>query len=465
MAGGWVLPGLGASSLRSNTSTNAPVDIYVSTNNGSDTIGVGTQTLPLKTLGFMEYILPDTINNPVNVHLDSGTFLLPDRGVFIRSRALNDLLRIYADDVWDPSVFSVLRTEPAAAGSGANVVNFVGPLVPNAFMGKTIEVFHAGVRQRKTIRDNTATAITPTCPFSPAVAPGDAARILQSNVVIAPPVSYGFRAEYVFCEDSFGWKEMFFDGAFVTFGIPLPPITPGLMLEGVSLSVPLTSFLFGNVPLFTYGIEGLGVPGGYFIQGSGLKWYSGTGVVGRFADEGWGVSGVGLVNASAHVGLVQDGFFVGNFVSNRSGIDLVNSPATILGGRMQSIATADINYDVEGGGFTIPFLFDGTGLGTPTINLLSPLATVTLRVAEVRGSIAVKNGAVMQIDPQTTGAGPMLCEGGAKVFCINGTPNFGGAGTDWSVPGSAAVNKTFFNAQGVSKLSPTDGSLIIRTFS
>jgi hypothetical protein len=492
MSAGWVLPGFGASSLRALTKTLAPMHVYISERNGNDLTGLGTIDQPLATLEKLESILPDTIEHPVDVSLDSDNHVLPSDGEFLRSRAFDSTLRFFADEDWDPGVVTTITTGTAAAGTTGVSIKGVG-LPVGGFDKFTIEFTTLGgvpvplaQRQRKTVRNNTATEIIPSHGFTPAPIPGDSYRIIRCNCFcLAPTIPGPGFTRYEFTHDSPGTVPALVDGLFTLFG-GLPGFThlSGLVLEGVGLraSASFQSFTFGRHALFAYGsvLDPNGNPANntpLALRGTGL--YSGNGLTVFERFEGWGVvslaSGDGI---SMSIGSSMVGYYWGDGVnlSNRE----PGASMAILGGRAQRVGLTQgtllfFNIPVPD---SVPFRLDSannpgspaisiTNGGFPPTNLsiqggfelVNPSAAFPAIYVGPNGSLAFDDGLV----GQGGAAGSVLVDSGAFLL-LTAAPNFGDpVASDWTVVNLPAVNKSAFAAPSTGLMDPATESRVARS--
>lgn len=134
--------------------------------------------------------VPYIVRHPVFIHVASGVYERPrivGRKLYEPLAILGDGAGQIANGVPDDGFVELLAPTAAGGGSGSAVVVTSG-LTVDAFEGKTIEML-GGVAKgdRRTLRDNTATDLTPSHNFSAPVASGDSFRIVESGVVFEVP--------------------------------------------------------------------------------------------------------------------------------------------------------------------------------------------------------------------------------------------------------------------------------------
>lgn len=159
----------------------ATVEMWIS-QDGSDS-AKGSQSDPLLTVA---EALRRAIGSAGRVEKRTTITLLPrtdGQRYVLPPIDLTDLqapLEIVGDLV--NGVNEVIPSTAAAAASTVAVVKSAG-LVVDAFRGKTVEILSgAAAGDKRTIRNNTATDITPVTVFSAAVAPGDLYRVIEPTV-------------------------------------------------------------------------------------------------------------------------------------------------------------------------------------------------------------------------------------------------------------------------------------------
>lgn len=171
MGGGGILPGLGAPSLRSTTHTLNPLTIYLDPNGDDDAPGDASN--PKQTPAGVMRAVPDQIDHLTRVFVAPGAYALPAAG--LGALSLNELIS------WEAQSDRVLTTR--AAGAGTTATSIVGAFTANEYRGKSIRFTSgAAIGQTKTLRNNTTTALVPSCDFSPAPSDGDTYEIFETNV-------------------------------------------------------------------------------------------------------------------------------------------------------------------------------------------------------------------------------------------------------------------------------------------
>lgn len=178
--------------------TTAPLDLYISDINGSDSNDGLSPGAALKTFEPIDVRVPSEIRHLTKIHVGrhgGAGYAFP---ALFRERLLGQRLYFVGDGAGQLGEDGFTQLFPgsgfatALAGSGSNAVVTTG-LVANDLRRKTIIMeTGAAAKDRRSIRNNTTTDIVPARPFSVAVAPGDAFRVVESAVKIdsaAEPVS------------------------------------------------------------------------------------------------------------------------------------------------------------------------------------------------------------------------------------------------------------------------------------
>lgn len=477
MSAGFVGQGFGASTLRGLTKSNAPIDLYVDPVAGND-FNLGTIGSPVKTLDFVDAVLPDDIRYPVNVHLKAANYVLPASGTFLSSRILNSTLRLFGDPVWDPSVDQVIHAEAAQAGTTDAVIKQTG-LVANTLIGRTCEVTVGGIKQRKTIKGNTATDVLVCEKFNPAPNPGDPVRITQTRAIFVTPAAAVAVDTYQFARHQAVAGQ---DPTAGQYGSLAPTPQPGIILENVAFDCSVNAgyggVSFAEGLFYLYGVDGRrSNPGGsqptLFFNLS--QAFAGLGLNGRDADRGYGSSCVNIGQQSPAI------FTSGSFTGYYAGESAV--PAAINGGEIIlwsgfahfMLLTENRSATVFGNAdSTIPFTIQNVGSGC--VNMVPNPANGAVGTCQANFSFAVdidanggvgpivvvQNGAICNIDANVTGASAgavsVLVSAGGRVY-VSPTPALGGA-TLWKTPNTAGVAAAALVA-GFALIDPVDASAII----
>ncbi len=169
-------------------STFADVDLYVHPVIGSDS-NVGSQALPIRTLLEADRRKPLVIDHAFQVHQSSGTFPAPSRGwLWSKSILRNGFFRVFADEDFDPGVYTTVLTGVADVGTGQGVVVLVGGgLTPDALVGATLEMTSGAAEgYRQDIIENSTTDFVPSAGFDTAndvavPAVGDSLRVFRAD--------------------------------------------------------------------------------------------------------------------------------------------------------------------------------------------------------------------------------------------------------------------------------------------
>jgi hypothetical protein len=434
----------------------------------------GTQARPLRTFDELSKRLVG-FTNAVDVHLRNATYVLPTGGVFLKPRMLNGRIRIFADEVWDPTVYSVVLTGPALAGSTkVSVVIAGGEDFPaNSLIGLTIEVTHLGVKQKRTIRNNTVDesgneTIVPVWGFD-AISDGDVVRVFNNNSLIVTPDSESADA-YVFAADCPAYAPFFgeFDGGSIA--------APGLQVEGVAFDGATFGFglAFGALPVWLYGVQ---LAGDISIDAAGTVLNIGDGFIGTRPEvQGWGL---GITNPFGFGGFYERSKVSGYIASQAEfGILTVGTQMQLLGGRftrvLSGVLTGSRLSMPPGFPFdqTVPVLLDSSGTASVALGMdFASDALIELTNATILGGgagIEVRQGGTLVLDSTVTGStdsgDAVFLDYGQGRIILRGSPQFGDAvATDWDAAGAGgAVNKSFFSGAGQALLSATDAGVIVQ---
>lgn len=156
-----------------NSGPTDDVDIYVDIVGGSDITGDGSIGNP-----YQDY--PRAIE-AINVYRTGITFIHFKPGTYTGAQlpACQGPVILYADEDWDPAVFTDVFTGTTDAGTDANGITDAG-LTPDDFNEQWLEVNG----ERKMVLNNTATRISPAIPFQTAFGAGENYRIFASAVRI-----------------------------------------------------------------------------------------------------------------------------------------------------------------------------------------------------------------------------------------------------------------------------------------
>ena len=480
---------------QSSSSDGVNVDYYVS-QIGSDS-AAGTRTAPFATVEHAEGLIPPVLNgSQYRIHLTSGSHLLPARGSFLRSRLLQNGSRIevFADEDWDPSVVTVIATGTADAGTTASVVKAAG-LTDEQYQDYTLEIETVGgvpvplaQRERRHIRNNTATDIVPVDGFFNAPTPGDTYRILQLNCALtAPTLPAPPKREYILVEDCPSGTITEFAAISYFFGSTEPAVSPaGIVLRGVNAKISASfteGFVFGRAQVFAFGLERPvdDPPFGNFFELNGTMMFAGCGLPQFKNLSGWGVkmsqknmSDVGRTsldpgNAAIFFGYLQEA--LADSIQNAD--EALNTTVTILGGVTRRFFDPISRILIFGGLITgTPYLVQ-----VPAGNRMATLdgfgvfldlsgVEVVNEPGSLGGCCRVRGDDTLILNSNTVGQ-PVpgnfveAGSGGRILIYLFGSPlQFGDpVAADYKVQGVAPVNRSFFVNPGDS-LVGTDGSLI-----
>jgi hypothetical protein len=214
----------------STVKTGGQIDLYVAGDAvGSSDSNPGTIASPLKTINeaIRRCNLYDEITAAFNIHVAAAPIAGYVLTTTVQAHLLRGNITIIGDGAGQGTDgFTVLRAT-AAAQAGSTIAQIVTPagLGVNTFRGKTVEVITgAAIGDRRTIRDNTDTVITPVRNFSAAVAANDTFRIIEPAATVT--YSAGASTPYVAAQDC---------GAASSTPLPMPAqaATPVVGLFGV----------------------------------------------------------------------------------------------------------------------------------------------------------------------------------------------------------------------------------------
>lgn len=171
--------------------TTAALDLYVSAAGGSDSNSGLSTSAPLLTIAAVEALIPMHVRHVVTIHMAAGTYAIA-RSWWFRSRVISGDGRIvvYADDTWDPTVYTTRVTGTAGVGTSADQIVTSG-LTLNAQRGYTLQMTSGDASgERRTIRNNSTTQLIPSVSFGAVdgatPASGNTFRVFSNAVIIAP---------------------------------------------------------------------------------------------------------------------------------------------------------------------------------------------------------------------------------------------------------------------------------------
>lgn len=167
--------GGGGTTTGAATSTTEELTLWVDGASGDDgNTGVG-EANALATIEAAEAKVPDVVAHTTRIRVKAGTYSMP----VWRARQLKERLIVEGTEMVE------LEPSTAALGGTGQTVVVTSGLTLDEYVGKTIEILTgAAAGDRRTIRDNTTTNITPCERFSAAVASGDTFRICEPAAVI-----------------------------------------------------------------------------------------------------------------------------------------------------------------------------------------------------------------------------------------------------------------------------------------
>jgi hypothetical protein len=446
--------------------------VWVDNVNGDDSNG-GTQAAPLRSYDeALRRTMADGVSTPTAI------VLVPTGVAYTQTFVPSGPITapaVVMSDLGNPASFTTELAQAAQAGTGANVVVGAG-LIIDAHRGQTLRMTSgAAAGQRRTVRNNTATDITPSRGFTPAPAPGDTFVVERPSVLLEVPAN------------------------------------PAAFVGVATLGAPNTS-----PPQLCY--VGLALDGEWSVAGHGVRLYGCEHAASQQALAGGSVlAGVdawdGAVAVSAELGTLF-GFAATDWLgwgSNYTGpgntLCLLGWVGGIVGGYgfWNQIFTGSGQLLLFGGlviaDFAtdrVPVFLSGSG-AMSVIGLTStqPLPRIDRQVgpsAAARGALSVSQGAEVRVrtvqcdslddgilvrsgsfaqlsGPSIVGtvaAGAVVCRNASRV-ALAGTPTYGGAALAWDVGNGAPVAAAFFSAVGATLafLSGVnaDGSVITRALS
>jgi hypothetical protein len=455
-----------------------PLQLYVDPLNGHDYNNQAASAIrPLRTMREVTRRIV-AYAGPVEVHLKSGTYVLPDGGVFLESRMLNGMVHIFGDEEWDPNLFAVLFEGVAQDGTDEKTIFVIpGDIVTDQLNGYILETTHNGVRERRLVRNNVSDSegpdfIKPTRGFTNGLTDGDTFRVLSPNAVLqaAPIDPELFVDSYVFAADC---------PSYPPFNLELTGGTvnnPGLFLEYVQLTGEnYFGMYFGRLPLWAYGVI---VPGSLNLNLKGTMVQAGTGFSNSQPEvEGMGI---GIVDPDLFGFYFEDALFAGHLVSAGSWGSTPSSRVELYGGRFFRMifptregAPTYIACDGLGDPNTVKVLFDTGITGSPCIdthyNTYFRMGDVELFTNGGAG-VLVRDGSTVEMQGDggvigSAGGGTAVQVDYGQCRCIiEGAPSYGDPlNLDYVVVGEPPQNKSFFAAPGDAILSTADASVIVRT--
>lgn len=456
----------------------------------------GSQARPLRTMQEVSRRLVG-YQGRVDVHMRNAVYPLPANGTFLQSRMLNGVVRFVGDDVWDPTLYTVLLATTAQAGTTPASIVVTGPLVVDAFAALTLEVTSGGVKRRRTIRNNDATSIVP-CTGVTGAAPGDTVRVLSTNARFAIPVPAGSKAgsisNYVFAQDCPAYNAGSFDAA---VGFPGTTNNTGLCFQAVKFLdqrlSPWVASYFGRLPLYLYGVEALSFSAFAMV---GTRCFAGTGLDGMFdqtvngiltsasTDSGWGLS-------QQNFGpIVEDVTFWGTSATREP---LIGAPFVqfvsgeknllqFIGGRWPRLGPASPfpqATNAFGNVYLMPSMdaqaipplidFSTSALAFAAVDVPGIGSNLNILAADIRGGtqggLVVRDGAqciaATGTLASTVGGSAVAVRRGGRLL-VRAPATMGDAiATDWLVEGQPAFNKSVFAAAGVGVLGTDSASLAV----
>lgn len=165
--------------------TMAPLDLFVDGDNGNDANVGTTQATALATWAEAERRIPFVVNHLVRVHF--ATAAAGYVATTLRARVLNQPVIFFADDVWDPGVYSDVAAGTCDAGTDATqIVDTVGGHAVNTFRNGWLTLDDgAAANYRKLVKNNSADTIFSASAFGAAPAQGDSWRVFVNVIDVS----------------------------------------------------------------------------------------------------------------------------------------------------------------------------------------------------------------------------------------------------------------------------------------
>jgi hypothetical protein len=467
--------------LSTQQQTATPVRWYIDPVAGSD-IGTfrGTQGQPLRTIQGLRDRLQSTWSQaPQLVSLRNGNY----PWTTLRPTLGGAQCILFADEAWDPTVYTVQVA--GVAGAGTTASSIAGAFVLDAQRGRSLRFTSgAAAGQYRTIQSNSVGALVPSKAFSPAPAQNDTYEIFTTNVQLLPTAESWTRVAESglanLAQNAFAWPTMegygFAGLRFVTVGGRWQFDQGRYDFYGVDVDPTAGT----NAWRMTWASVFAGLDRVDGVSGSSVTArmpFQHLGAVSLTAWAGWGLTGAilpqGLSSGTLFAFLVGPG--------NNGIVFSDRMMVTLAGGSMRQTANRILTIAHPAARFEV---FNAADPVLP--ELLSTGAGPMLEVQE--GSIIIGGAARVE----TTAAGPVFRAWGpgyisisnqvtgqaasgnsfeatraghGYIFGIGGAagPAFGRAvDTDYDNGNGAPQNKTFFAAAGSHLPEFTDGSSIVR---
>ncbi len=440
------------------------IDYYVDTVNGNDN-NPGTRTLPLQSLAELDARIPTTcVSASYRGHLKAGTYVMPGNNVFLRARLfMGGLIEIFADEAWDPTVYTVFASGTAGGGTSATVIVGSG-FTANAFKGKTIRVTSGpAAGQYRRVNRNTTTQIFVNGGFLTAPASGASWEMLDLAVILqAPPQSVAQDSlnTYLLVDASCGGKVLdgSLDYATGSGALGNALVSAGTCFRGVRFAIDPSVFALAVLgdSVFFYGCE---VDSDAPVAFIGAKANFGTGQPLREL-ECWGllIQGISWLSNAAQV------YGYCSFAFDLFQVRDPNARVTLAGGYCARINTFTAGNLIVLGDFTVPYEIGEVGVSAIQANG----GTLNIQNTTILGDagIEIATDTTLLLGRTVTGVFPgnnaLSASGASRVICFDGAPQLGDAvADDWVVFGAPAFNKADLANVGDAVLG-TDGSLATR---
>jgi hypothetical protein len=462
------MSGLPREFLLRATRTVEPLDIYVDTASGDDVAGDGSQANPIQTLAEAERRIPLVVQHYTAVHLRGQTYTWP---AGFRPRSLSAPIAFFADDVWDPTVYTTVATGAATGGSDS-VLTVAGPLLVNTYKDRWIEITSgAALGDRRQVRNNTATDIIPDSKFTAAVVATNTFRIFDSAVDVSCDGIPAGDTALVLCSsvgrDANKGREAA-PGVFTFVGLNFTAAVPTARRLGIAAStvffgckIEPTIIDWSTAHPSYWGCDTiaptvqavlallLGAPNVTAWRGWGVRLTAatqqinpnGNQVIGYVGSSG----GLLIANATGVVELIGGSFATGMTVQQALGLLLIMGvrPDTT---RFAAVALALFAARAE----------------LALVDINAPGAATAIHVGDgsllrIRGS-----GSGLSATGESAAGTSVQVDASSRVILFDGPVTFGRAvGTDYDVGNGFPQNKAFFAANG-DHIAHTDGSVIVR---
>jgi hypothetical protein len=377
----------------------------------------------------------------------------------------------YADDTWDPTVYTTVATGAATGGSDSVLV-VAGPLLVDTYKDQWIEITSgAASGDRRQVRNNTATDIVPDSKFSAAVVATDTFRIFDSTVNISCDGVPAGDTALVLCSgvgrDANKGRETE-PGVFAFVGVNLTAAVPTTRRLGIAAST-----VFYGTKIDPTIIDWSTAHPSYW----GCDTIAPTVqaviplLIGALSVTSWRGWGVRLTAATQQIN--PNGNQVIGYVGSSGGLLIANATGVVelIGG---SFTTGMTVQQALGLLLLMGVRPDTTRFAAVALTLFAAraeLALVDINAPGAATAIYAGDGSLVRIRGSGSGlsaigesvAGTSVhADSSSRVILFDGPVTFGRAvGSDYDCGNGFPQNKAFFAADG-DHIAHTDGSVIVR---